>query len=183
MHDIATAAARSARLASRFSLVAGTAEEARPFAPSSFDAVVATNVLCSVADVRATLAFAHSALRPGGTMVLIEHVLSPRVGLLQAAQRACDPLQAMTCCGCHLARDHTRALAASPFSGVETARFSLGDADAMEHAATAGRSGGAVGVVRALRGAVRDGGAGWGGAAPPKPHFLLSPHIVVVATA
>jgi ubiquinone/menaquinone biosynthesis C-methylase UbiE len=54
-------------------IVAGVAEEL-PFADESFDAVVATLVLCSVMDLDRALSEIRRVLRPGGRLLLIEHV-------------------------------------------------------------------------------------------------------------
>jgi ubiquinone/menaquinone biosynthesis C-methylase UbiE len=48
--------------------------ESLPFADDSFDAVVSTLVLCTVTDVNATLAEVRRVLRPGGALLLVEHV-------------------------------------------------------------------------------------------------------------
>lgn len=48
--------------------------EALPFPDESFDAVVATLVLCSVSNVEAALTEIRRVLRPGGRLYLIEHV-------------------------------------------------------------------------------------------------------------
>jgi hypothetical protein len=95
-------------------------------------------------------------------------------------QSALDPLQAAFFCGCHLARDPSAALARAGFSRLDTARFSLGDRRAV---AAASSSRGGVDAVAAVRAAAADAGMGWQLGAPPPPHFLLSPHIVGVATA
>lgn len=50
--------------------------ERLPFDDDSFDAVVSTLVLCTVPDPAATLGEVHRVLRPGGELLLIEHVRS-----------------------------------------------------------------------------------------------------------
>lgn len=54
-------------------IVAATAEEL-PFPDGSFDVVVSTLVLCSVRDLTAALDEIRRVLRPGGRLVVIEHV-------------------------------------------------------------------------------------------------------------
>lgn len=56
---------------------------------ASVDAVVATFVLCSVADQTAALAELARVLRPGGRYVFAEHVAAPRGSWLRRAQRVC----------------------------------------------------------------------------------------------
>lgn len=48
--------------------------DALPFADASFDAVVATYLLCSVPSVTGTLAEIRRVLRPGGRLLLADHV-------------------------------------------------------------------------------------------------------------
>jgi ubiquinone/menaquinone biosynthesis C-methylase UbiE len=54
-------------------VIEATAEDL-PFQDASFDAVVCTLVLCSVRDLRGALAEIGRVLRPGGKLVLLEHV-------------------------------------------------------------------------------------------------------------
>lgn len=50
------------------------ASEQLPFTTATFDTVVACLVLCSVRDLDLTLAEIHRVLRPGGRLLLMEHV-------------------------------------------------------------------------------------------------------------
>jgi len=61
------------RAAGRATVVAAPAERL-PFADGSVDTVVSTLVLCTVSDPRATLGEIRRVLRPGGRLLLIEHV-------------------------------------------------------------------------------------------------------------
>ena len=54
--------------------VVATGAEALPFEGASFDTVVCTFVLCTVADPRRALAEAARVLRPGGRLLFLEHV-------------------------------------------------------------------------------------------------------------
>jgi ubiquinone/menaquinone biosynthesis C-methylase UbiE len=71
LRRLALAAARQAPVPIR--VVAGTAE-ALPAPDASFDAVVASLVLCTVADPDQALAEVRRVLRPGGMLRFYEHV-------------------------------------------------------------------------------------------------------------
>ena len=65
--------------------------QALPFATAQFDTVVATLALCSIPDDRAGVAEMARVLKPGGRLVLLDHVRSP-VAPVRAVQRALEPL-------------------------------------------------------------------------------------------
>jgi ubiquinone/menaquinone biosynthesis C-methylase UbiE len=60
--------------------------ERLPFGDASFDTVVCTLSLCSVADERAAIVEMHRVLRPGGQLLLLDHVAATNP-LLLALQR------------------------------------------------------------------------------------------------
>lgn len=62
-----------------------------PFADESFDTVVSTLSLCTIPDDRRAVAEAARVLRPGGRLLLLEHVRSPNAAV-RAVQRLLDPL-------------------------------------------------------------------------------------------
>lgn len=69
----------AARLASRLGVEAQFIQgdvEALPFSGESFDAVAATFLFCSVANPQRGLAEIMRVLKPGGTLLLLEHVRS-----------------------------------------------------------------------------------------------------------
>jgi len=68
---------RAARFGSTVTLQLADAQ-ALPFDDDSFDSIVGTFVFCSIPDPRAALAEAVRVLRPGGQLLLLEHVLSRR---------------------------------------------------------------------------------------------------------
>ncbi len=78
-----------------------------PFEPESFDHVVVTFVLCSVRDVGGALGEIHRVLRPGGSLLLAEHVVSPEPRTARCQRRA-QPVWEHLFSGCSLVRD-TRA--------------------------------------------------------------------------
>lgn len=57
-----------------------------PFPDGSFDTVVCTLALCSVPDDRAAITEMHRVLRPGGQLLLLDHVVSSNV-VIRAGQR------------------------------------------------------------------------------------------------
>jgi ubiquinone/menaquinone biosynthesis C-methylase UbiE len=65
---------------------------ALPFPDASFDTAVFCYVLCTVPDDRAAVAEAARVLRPGGLLLLVEHVRSPHL-VVRAIERLLDPLE------------------------------------------------------------------------------------------
>jgi ubiquinone/menaquinone biosynthesis C-methylase UbiE len=62
-----------------------------PYPDASFDTVVVTLALCTIPDDRRALAEAARVLRPGGELLLLEHVRSP-VLPVRLLQRVLEPL-------------------------------------------------------------------------------------------
>ena len=90
--------------------------ESLPFEDASFDIVVSTLVLCTVPDVPATLAEVKRVLKPGGRLVLIEHVRAePGTSLERWQNRVHGPWKAFAC-GCHCNRDLLSSLTAAGFT-------------------------------------------------------------------
>jgi ubiquinone/menaquinone biosynthesis C-methylase UbiE len=77
--------------------------QALEFPDASFDTVVCTLGLCTIPDARKAVAEARRVLRPGGRLLLMEHVRSPSRPV-QAIQRLLDPLM-VRFEGDHLLRD------------------------------------------------------------------------------
>lgn len=77
--------------------------EALSMADDSFDWVVATWTLCSIADVEQALREIRRVLKPGGRFAFIEHGLSPDPAL-QTWQNRLTPIQKRVADGCHLNR-------------------------------------------------------------------------------
>lgn len=78
--------------------------ESLPMVDNSFDSVICTWTLCSIANVCQALKEICRVLKPGGKFFFIEHGLSdePKV---QVWQNRLTPLQKMIADGCHLNRN------------------------------------------------------------------------------
>jgi ubiquinone/menaquinone biosynthesis C-methylase UbiE len=95
-----------------------------PFADEQFDSVVSTLALCTIPDERRALAEAYRVLRPGGRLILLEHVRSPQP-FVRALQRLLEPL-ANRYAGDHLLRDPVDHLSRLGFSLDYCARSRAG---------------------------------------------------------
>lgn len=84
-----------------------------PFPDVSFDTVICTLGLCSIPDERRAVDEMHRVLRPGGRLLLLEHVRSP-VRFVRILQELVEPLFL------RLAHDH---LLREPLTAVELAGF------------------------------------------------------------
>lgn len=83
-------------------LVEGSAE-ALAFEDGRFDTVVTTWSLCTIADAGRALAEARRVLRPGGSLLFVEHGRAPEPGVARLQDRL-DPLWSRLAGGCHLNR-------------------------------------------------------------------------------
>lgn len=82
-----------------------------PLGDATVDLVVCTLVLCSVRDVGRSLSEMARVLKPGGRLLVIEHVRSSDPGLVRLGQAVFNPLQRLLADGCHLDRDAFRDVA------------------------------------------------------------------------
>lgn len=116
----AEAAARSAPVP--VTVVPGVAGSL-PAGDGSFDAAVASLVLCSVSDQPTALAELRRVLTPGGELRFYEHVVSRR-RVARTVQHVLDAtIWPRIAGGCHLGRDTAAAIVAAGFEIERIERF------------------------------------------------------------
>lgn len=98
--------------------------DALPFADPSFDTVVCTVSLCNIPDDRAAIAEMYRVLRPGGRLVLLDHVASDRPWVL-ATERLLEPLT-LRLNGDYLTRRPLPLVAAAGFTVTGSQRLKAG---------------------------------------------------------
>lgn len=96
-----------------------TIEEA-DFPDASFDTVVCTLVLCTVADLSGALGQIHRVLRPDGELLFLEHVRAS--GWRARAQTLATPVWSRLFAGCRLDRSTTIAIRNAGFTIPECRR-------------------------------------------------------------
>jgi ubiquinone/menaquinone biosynthesis C-methylase UbiE len=120
---LAIARRRATELGVEADLREGDAQ-ALEFADESFDTVIITLALCTIPDDRAAVREVRRVLRPGGRLVLLEHVRSPAAPV-RAVQRVLDPLSVRVEAD-HLVRDPLDYLAAEGFEIESVERLKWG---------------------------------------------------------
>lgn len=95
--------------------------ESLPFPDQSFDSVVSTWTLCSIAQVEQALREIHRVLKPGGRFFFVEHGLSSEPDV-QVWQNRLTPLQKVIADGCHFNRN-IRKLIEQQFEQVTIEEF------------------------------------------------------------
>jgi len=78
--------------------------ESLPMADNTFDSVVSSFTLCSIANVEQALAEVYRVIKPGGKFFFVEHGLSnePKI---QVWQNRLTPIEKVIAGGCHLNRN------------------------------------------------------------------------------
>jgi ubiquinone/menaquinone biosynthesis C-methylase UbiE len=94
------------------------AVEVLPFPDACFDCVVATLVFCSVRDVERGLGEVRRVLKPGGKLLLLEHVRSQN-RVVAWIQDSLVPLTTRALGNCHANRDTQQAVRAADFRLVQ----------------------------------------------------------------
>ena len=107
---------RAPKSAVSVEVLAGSAESL-PFEDGTFDTAVATFVLCSVESPQAALAEVRRVLKPGGRLVLLEHVRGE--GRLARWQDRFTPLHRKVAGNCHLNRKTKDEVAAAGFDAAD----------------------------------------------------------------
>ena len=92
-----------------------------PMPDNTFDSVVSTWTLCSIANVQQSLREVYRVLKPGGRFFFVEHGLSDKPNV-QVWQHRLTPIQKVVADGCHLNRD-IQKLIEQHFDHVELKQF------------------------------------------------------------
>jgi ubiquinone/menaquinone biosynthesis C-methylase UbiE len=98
-------------------LLRGSAEQI-PLADGAIDTVVTTWTLCSIPDVAKALREARRVLKPGGSLLFVEHGHAPDASVA-AWQRRIEPLWKPLAGGCHLTRRIDELIGAAGFEIIE----------------------------------------------------------------
>jgi len=114
---------RAEELGLQMDLRVGDAEQL-DFPDATFDTVVCTYGLCTIPDDAVAIREAKRVLRPGGKLLLAEHVRSPN-RIVRAIQRLVDPL-AHRFAGDHLLREPLDHLTTEGFEIAEVERLKAG---------------------------------------------------------
>ena len=107
-------------------VVDGVAEQL-PAGEATFDAAVATLMLCSVADQQTALREMYRVLRPGGQLRFFEHVRADRPALAHVQSVLDATVWPTLCGGCHVSRDTAAAIRNAGFTIERLDRFRFPD--------------------------------------------------------
>lgn len=130
---LAVAARRAATSPIPVSLIAADATRRLPFPAAAFDTILDTYSLCTFGAPAAALAEAARLLRPGGVVLLLEHVRSRSAwGAVGAYQDATAAAVAAASKGCVWNQDVGAAAVAAGFRVVADTRYAGGTVAALE---------------------------------------------------
>jgi ubiquinone/menaquinone biosynthesis C-methylase UbiE len=102
----------------------GAAEQIEA-ADESFDYVVASLVCCSVKDLSVCLGEIRRVLRPGGSLVFLEHVAAADGSRIRRWQNRFSPIWKTFMGNCHLNRETEQAIVAEGFEIIQIERESM----------------------------------------------------------
>ena len=122
----------------RKAIVVGAAAESLPYPDASFDTVVATLVLCSVEDPARALRELRRVLRPGGSLLFLEHVRADEPRLARRQDRLARPWRLVAGCRCN--QETVALVAAAPFRLHVVERGELPKAPALTRPLARGRA-------------------------------------------
>ena len=106
------------------SVASGTAEQIEAD-DESFDYVVATLVCCSVTDLKACLREIKRVLKPGGSLVFLEHVAAADSTSRKRWQNRINPVWKTFMGNCHLNRETEQAIVTEGFDIIQIDRESM----------------------------------------------------------
>jgi ubiquinone/menaquinone biosynthesis C-methylase UbiE len=99
--------------------------EVLPFSEHSFDTVVATLVFCTIPNVEQALQEMHRVCKPGGKILLFEHVLLENL-VLGKIQTRLTPFWSKICDGCCLDRDTVSVVQQKGFELMDLKKYYRG---------------------------------------------------------
>ncbi len=99
--------------------------ESIPLPSDSVDTIICSMTLCSVGDLNLTLLEACRVLRPGGKLLVIEHVRAPKGTFLRFCQRALRPACQCLDRGCRPDRDTKTVLGLCGLQMLDCTDFRL----------------------------------------------------------
>jgi ubiquinone/menaquinone biosynthesis C-methylase UbiE len=102
----------------------GTAEQL-PVPDNSMDAVISTQVLCSVTDPARVLQEIQRVLKPGGRFLFVEHVAAAPGTGLRRWQRLARPVSALIGDGCHPDRETWTDIERAGFALIQLEHFEI----------------------------------------------------------
>ncbi|MBC2717265.1 MAG: class I SAM-dependent methyltransferase [Desulfobacteraceae bacterium] len=91
----------------------------------SFDFVVASFVCCSVTNLEAVLNQIHRVLKPGGSLVFLEHVAADKGSKRRRWQNRMNPFWRKLAGNCHLNREIEKSMVSAGFEISEIKRESM----------------------------------------------------------